>query len=59
MSLYSFSISLDSLLDVLIETFAILPWFNVVIVAYIEDIENIGQMTSIIPIKNKDIMLWQ
>ena len=54
---YSFSKCIDSLFDVLMQTFAILPWFNAVIVADIDDVENIGQMTTVITVKNKDIML--
>jgi hypothetical protein len=39
------------------QAFAILPWLDAVIVAYIDDIEDIGQMATVVTVKNKDIML--
>ena len=52
-----FLIGFDSLLDVLMQAFAILPRFNTVIIAHIDDIENIGQMAAVIPVKHQDIVL--
>ena len=54
---YSIPICIDPLFDVLVQAFAILPRFNAMVVAHIDDVEDIGQMTTVIPLKYKYIML--
>lgn len=44
----------DALPDVLLQTFAVEPELAIVVVAYVEDIENVRKLGAIEAVENKD-----
>ena len=51
------SIRFGSLLDVLVQVFAVLPRLDAVIIAHVEHVEDIGQMVTVEAVEEKDIVL--
>ena len=48
----------DALPDVLLQTFAVEPVLDTVVVAYVKDIENVGKLGSIKAVENKYLVSW-